>query len=142
MMFFFCIKNFYIYSARIYLHYIDRTNIRNSLLVLEAAAKFMKDNNKPLLIFPEGTRSNDPNNLNEFKPGLFRYAKSNFVPIVPVTINRSKKAEKSLFSLFKRVEVEIIFHDHIKPQTFINLETNIIAKKVQRAVESKLNKNQ
>jgi len=53
--------------------------------------------NKPLVVFPEGTRSRD-GRLQKFKPGFFRLAIDNDVEILPVMFYGSKKIWPSSFT--------------------------------------------
>lgn len=113
--------------------YIDRNNPKTALIAFDQIAKKAKLQNKYIVIFPEGTRSKD-GKVHEFKPGVFRIPKKEFIPIVPVTINNS-----SSFSNLSRkgtLNITVIFHRPIKPSTFMTKETKFIAKKVQKIVES------
>ena len=61
---------------------IDRSNRQSAFKSLRNAAKVIR-NGVSVLIFPEGTRSND-GNIREFKKGGFILALDSGVPIVPV----------------------------------------------------------
>ena len=112
--------------------YINRSNPRESLKIMNEMTEHAKKHHKYMVIFPEGTRSKD-GNIKEFKSGAFRVAKKGFMPIVPVTINNSL-----LISNLnrKKIIVEVIFHKPIKPMTFIAKDTKTIASMVQKIIET------
>jgi 1-acyl-sn-glycerol-3-phosphate acyltransferase len=64
---------------------LDRSNREKSVRSLKAAKKKL-EGGWSVLIYPEGTRSSDPN-LQPFKKGAFMMAVQTGVPILPVTCN-------------------------------------------------------
>ncbi len=64
---------------------LDRSNREKSIKSLKAAKKKLSGG-WSVLIYPEGTRSSDPN-LQPFKKGAFMMAIQTGVPILPVTCN-------------------------------------------------------
>jgi 1-acyl-sn-glycerol-3-phosphate acyltransferase len=64
---------------------VDRRNPKRAATAIRHAIEKVKDNNR-ILIFPEGTRSHNPENLLEFKPGSLMVARQGKVPILPVVI--------------------------------------------------------
>ncbi|MGV2392835.1 UNVERIFIED_CONTAM: lysophospholipid acyltransferase family protein [Campylobacter lari] len=116
--------------------YIDRTNIRDSLKQLNAFGSYVKDKRTFGVIFPEGTRVKS-DELGEFKPGAFRVALKNYLPIVPVAITNSKDSINP-----KRVKTLVItvkFLTPLKPNNFITMDENAIATKTKFAIEGALN---
>lgn len=115
--------------------FIDRENIRESVNVIDEMVAFAKENKQAIVIFPEGTRSQD-GQLNEFKGGAFRAAKKDYLSIVPVTINNALSITD--FSRDKKLKVTVTFHPAIKPINILSMDTQAIAKMVQTKVQSKL----
>jgi len=72
---------------------LDRSSPRQALQLLTGAAKFAKESNRGIVIFPEGTRSLT-GELLEFKSGSFKFAQKFYLPIVPVTITGTLQARK------------------------------------------------
>lgn len=63
---------------------VDRSNARNSLKSMSAAAKAIQDQRISMLLFPEGGRSAE--GLREFREGAAYIAIKAAVPVVPVAI--------------------------------------------------------
>ena len=115
--------------------YLDRENPRQTLQILNDIASHAKENRKHIVIFPEGTRSKD-GRIQEFKNGAFRIAKKAFIPIIPITINNSFSAAN--LDREKKLKVQIIFHNPIKPLSIISMSHSDIAKKVKTIIEEKI----
>lgn len=69
---------------------MDRSDIRQSMRVLQEVQSRV-ESGRVCLIFPEGTRSRDGNQLQEFKAGCFRPALKTHCPVVPVALVDSFK---------------------------------------------------
>ena len=115
--------------------YIDRKKPREALEIFDKIINHAKTEKKHIVIFPEGTRSND-GKLQEFKSGGFRIAKKAFVSIIPTTINNTLVATN--LNRNYKLEVEIIFHPPIKPLQVISMQHIDIAKKVKTIISQKL----
>ena len=70
---------------------IDRENIRESLQVIKTVTEEVKKK-RNFLIFPEGTRSRNGNELLPFKGGAFKSAVYAKCPIVPAAVINSYQA--------------------------------------------------
>jgi len=70
---------------------IDREDVRQSMQVIMNMTRRVKEGEN-FLIFAEGTRSRNGNNLLEFKGGSFKSAMNAKCPIVPVALLDSFKA--------------------------------------------------
>ena len=64
---------------------MDREDVRQSLTVIQAVTKEVQ-NGRNYLIFPEGTRSKNGNQMGEFHGGSFRCAVKAKAPIVPLAL--------------------------------------------------------
>jgi len=78
---------------------VDRNQGRKAALAVAEAFEGVLRDDKPLLVFPEGTRTED-GKLRPFKSGAFQAAVSTGKPVVPVAMNGT-------FSLMSRDEVDI-----------------------------------
>lgn len=86
---------------------INRDNVREAMKALKKAAKKIV-NGISVVIFPEGTRSDD-GSLGEFKRGMFVLADEAKVPLIPTTIIGSNKIlPRNKFGI-KCGEVRVVF---------------------------------
>ncbi len=84
---FFLKQIFYILQSK----FIDREDVRQTMKIMMEVTKEVKEG-RNYLIFPEGTRSRNKNQLREFKGGSFKCAMNARCPIVPVAIIDSYKS--------------------------------------------------
>jgi len=70
---------------------MDRGNVKNSLRVIQEVGRRVAEEHENWIIFPEGTRSRNGNQLLEFKGGSFKAAVKAKCPIVPVALIDSFK---------------------------------------------------
>ena len=65
--------------------FLERDNIRKSLQLMKDLEEFLKKNpNVGVVIFPEGTRTKDPDlKIDEFKGGTFKVAYKVQAPVIP-----------------------------------------------------------
>ena len=111
---------------------IDREDIRQSLKVIQQVTEEVKGG-KNFLIFAEGTRSREGNNLIDFKGGSFKSAVKARCPIVPCALIDSFKPfdEKSL----KPLTVKIIYLPPLYYDEYKDMKTIEIAAEVKRRIE-------
>lgn len=117
--------------------FMDRSSIRKSGEAIIKGIKNLK-NGHSMVIFPEGTRSRG-DHTGEFKAGSFKLATKSKVPIVPVTMNGSYKImESSKGPWIKPAEVSLYIHPPIDVASLSKEELDLLPKKVQTIIESKL----
>lgn len=114
---------------------MDRKDIRQSMRVLQEVQQRVKAG-KVCLIFPEGTRSREGNQLLEFKAGCFKPALKTHCPIVPVALVDSFKPFDT------RITGPVMVHLHIlKPllwEEYQNMTTSEIAETVKQRIRSEM----
>ncbi len=88
--------------------YIDRDNFRQSVKALNGAAKMMIEEQRSVVIFPEGTRSRG-GDIKRFKGGAFRIATKSKSPIVPFYIHGTYKAMEECNGWIKPANVIVSF---------------------------------
>jgi 1-acyl-sn-glycerol-3-phosphate acyltransferase len=96
-----------------------RGNKESGIRVRKEAMK-MLNNNKKLLIFPEG-RSWRKGACHEFKPGMFEVAEQCNKSIVPITLkyrnfDGKNKGEKCVLQDWMNIDVDIFIHDLVLPK--------------------------
>lgn len=116
--------------------FMDRSDIRQSLKVINQAAAHLKDGYS-MVIFPEGTRSKGEN-LGEFKPGSLKLAVKAGVPIVPITIRGSYKImEQNGFKIMP-AHVEITIHDPLPTDKLTKEQAAELPERVRDIIEQGL----
>jgi len=86
--------------------FIDRKNKEKAIEAMEPAVEALKSGTS-IIIFPEGTRSNDYS-LGSFKKGAFHLAMQAGVPIVPVIIRNAHDAMPRGSNLFRSVAIDVL----------------------------------
>ena len=71
-------------------HSMDREDVRQSMKVIQNVTKEL-ENGRNIVIFPEGTRSKNGNEMGEFHAGTFKCVTKSKVPIVPFALIDSFK---------------------------------------------------
>lgn len=115
---------------------IDREDIRQSMQVIMNMTKRVKTGEN-FLIFAEGTRSRNGNNLLEFKGGSFKSATNARCPIVPVALIDSFKPfdTKSL----RKLTVQIHYLQPLYYEDYKDLKSTEIAELVSSTIQNKIN---
>ena len=118
---------------------IDRDNVRQGMEVILNVAKDVKNKKKNFVIFAEGTRSKNGNNLLEFKGGSFKAATKTKCPIVPVALIDSFKPfdTKSI----EPVTVQVHFMKPMYYEDYKDMKTTEIAETVKNRIQDTINKN-
>ncbi len=88
--------------------YVDRRNRASRKQAMEQAVQALKDG-VSLLVFPEGTRSQD-GNLLPFRPGPFAMAIESGRPIVPITVHGARERMPKGTLKISPGEVTLVFH--------------------------------
>jgi 1-acyl-sn-glycerol-3-phosphate acyltransferase len=116
--------------------FMDRDNPRESLKAIKKGSEKLKEGYS-MVIFPEGTRSED-GKLKEFKNGAFKLATKSGVPIVPVTLSGSDKIMRKGTVIIKPAKVKI----SIAPPVYMTEEylkdTKLLSEKVKSLIEENL----
>lgn len=117
---------------------IDREDIRQGMKVILKVAEDVK-NGKVFLIFAEGTRSKNGNQVGEFKGGSFKAATKTKCPIVPVALIDSFKPFDT--NSVKPVTVQVHFMKPLFYEEYKDMKTTEIAQLVQERIQQKINEN-
>ena len=112
---------------------MDREDVRGSMEVILAATKEVA-NGRNYLIFPEGTRSKNGNQMREFHAGSFKIASKAKAPIVPVALIDCYKVfdEKGC----KPVNVQIHYLPVIPYEEYKDMKTPELAQMVHDRIEA------
>lgn len=110
---------------------MDREDVRQSLTVIQSVIREVKAG-RNYLIFPEGTRSRNGNQMGQFHSGSFRCATRSKCPIVPVALMDSFKVLDQKGS--KPVTVQIHYLKPICWEEYGNLKTTELAALVKERI--------
>ena len=112
---------------------IDRDDIKQSLQVIINVTNEVK-NGRNYLIFPEGTRSKNGNELLEFKGGSFKAATKAKCPIIPVALIDSFKPFDT--NTTSQVTVQVHFLKPLYYEDYKDMNTKEIAALVRERIQS------
>lgn len=115
--------------------FMDREDIRQSMKVIQSVAARVK-NGENFVIYPEGTRSRQGNNMLEFKAGAFKAAMIAKCPIVPVALIDCFKP----FDIpsIKKVTVQAYILEPIPYEEYSGLKSHEISAIVQERIRQKI----
>ena len=113
--------------------FMDRNDIRQSVKVISAAAKTVKEGHL-MVIFPEGTRIVQ-GEVGNFKAGSFKLAQKAKADIIPVTIYNSYEVAKRWP---RKTVINLEIHDPIPYSAYEELSTNEICEKVEKIIKNPL----
>ena len=117
--------------------YMDRDDVRQSMEVINKVTEEVK-NGRNYIIFAEGTRSKNGNNLLEFKGGSFKAATKAKCPIVPVALIDSFKPFDT--NTISPVTVQVHFLKPLLYEEYKDMKTNEIAQEVKERIERVIKK--
>ena len=112
---------------------IDRDDIKQSLQVIINVTNEVKKG-RNYLIFPEGTRSKNGNELLEFKGGSFKAATKAKCPIVPVALRDSFKPFDT--NTTSQVTVQVHFLKPLYYEDYKDMNTKEIAALVRERIQN------
>lgn len=118
---------------------LDRDDVRQSMKVIQQVAVEVK-NGRNYLIFAEGTRSRNKNELLEMKGGSFKSATKSQCPIVPVALINSYQAFD--INSIKRLTVQVHFLRPLYYEEYKDMKSTEIAAEVKRRIETVIRENE
>lgn len=117
---------------------LDRENVRNAMKTIQEVTEEVKSG-RNYLIFAEGTRSKNGNQIGEFKGGSFKSATKAKCPIVPVALIDSFKPFDT--DSLEEVVVQVHFLEPLYYEDYKDMKTTEIAAIVQERIQNKINEN-
>jgi len=117
---------------------MDREDVRQSLEVIRAVTEEVKQG-RNYLIFPEGTRSRNGNEMGEFHGGSFRCALKAKCPVVPMAVIDSYKVLDQKGS--QPVTMQIHYLQPIRYEEYKDLKTVELAELVKSRIRETIQKN-
>ncbi len=117
---------------------MDREDVRQSLTVIQAVTKELKEK-RSYLIFPEGTRSKNGNQMGDFHGGSFRCATKAKATILPFAFIDSYKVLDQKGS--KPVTVQLHFMEPIPYEEYKDMNTTDLAAMVKGRIQKIIDAN-
>lgn len=117
---------------------LDRSDVRQGMKVIASVTKEVM-NGRNYIIFAEGTRSKDGNNIGEFKGGSFKAAMKAKCPIVPVALVDSFKPFDT--NTISQVTVQVHFLKPLYYEEYKEMKSTEIAEVVHGRIQQTINKN-
>ena len=117
---------------------IDRQDTRSSLEVINQMTEEVKQG-RNFLIFPEGTRSRQGNQVQDFKGGSFKAATRARCPIIPVALINCFVPFDSKTT--EHVNVQVHFLEPLLYEEYKDMKTTEIAAIVRERIQHTINEN-
>ena len=117
---------------------MDREDVRQSLTVIQNVTEEVK-NGRNYLIFPEGTRSKQGNQMLEFHGGSFRCATKSKCPIVPIALVDSYKVLDQKGSAL--VTVQLHYLKPIPYEEYAGMKPAEVAALVKQRIQEKIDES-
>lgn len=114
---------------------MDREDVRQSLTVIQKVIHEVQSG-RSYLIFPEGTRSKNSNQMGPFHHGSFRAATKTHCPVVPVALVDSYKVLDQKGS--KPVLVQLHYLEPISYEAYKDMNTKELSALVKARIEEKI----
>lgn len=111
---------------------IDRNNRKSAIKSLQVAAEKIK-NGVSVLIFPEGTRTQD-GKIRRFKKGGFVMAIDSGVPIVPVVISGAHAIMRKGKFRVNPGQIRMLIHEPIDTSTYTRETKEALMERVRRVM--------
>lgn len=118
--------------------YLDRRKLRQEIRIMQEVKKSFLTENKKWVIFPEGTRTRDPDHaLGEFKPGSVKAAMQAKVKIFPVAMWGSFRV-LSTRDHRRRYPVFVSVLDPLLPEEYEALTTAEVTRLLKERISARL----
>lgn len=114
---------------------IDRSDVKGAMKIINQMTEEVKQG-RNYVIFAEGTRSKNGNEILEFKGGTFKSAVNAGCPIVPVALIDSFRPFD--ISSIKKETVQVHYLPPIDPNQYVGMRTMEIAHLVHDKIEEKI----
>ena len=115
---------------------INRENDREALKTIVKCIQMLKADEASIAVFPEGYTSRD-HKFHGFRPGVFKIAQKDKVPIVVCTVTNTHKVLGNLKRL-KRTDIQLHLVDVLQPESFESMTTVALGQKIHEMMAKDL----
>ncbi|CAH2213288.1 lysophospholipid acyltransferase family protein [Tepidibacter aestuarii] len=116
--------------------FLNRSNNRESIKAIKQGINNLRQGYS-MVIFPEGTRSED-GKLGEFKPGALKLATKSKVRIVPITISGSNNIMKKGSFIISPAEVDVMISKAIEIEEGMDKDTKSLTENIRNIINDNL----
>lgn len=117
--------------------FLDRDDLRQAVKIMKEAGRILKEDKQDILIFPEGTRTKNPNReMNDFKPGSLKPAIYGEKAIVPVCLVDTYTILSPKIRR-KKYHIQVCFLEPIPYEKAKELGTTELAKVMKELISAK-----
>ena len=119
--------------------FIDRSNLKQEVRAIMKLSKSLEENRElSYVVFPEGTRSRDPNHLvQEFKPGSLKMAYNSKTSILPVALYGTFRVLDKKMNM-KKFPIQVKFLKPIPYEEYSKYTTVEFAKILHDLIEKEV----
>lgn len=117
---------------------MDRDDIKDQVRIIGEVTKQVKQG-RNFVIFAEGHRSRNGNEILDFKSGTFKSAVKAGCPIIPVALINSFRPFD--INSLRHESVEVHYMEPIMPDQYMGMKTAEIAHLVHDRIQEEINKN-
>ena len=120
--------------------FLDRKDLKDSLMVMQKIENDLKEQNKNWIIFPEGTRVKDVNDdILEFKKGAFRTAMKAKVSIIPTAIYGTDVALSNKVKL-RKYPIYVTYLKPLTPDDYKDMTVDEVTAYCHDSIQNEVNK--
>ena len=128
------------WMKKLYCLALNRDNTREALKTILKAIEYVKSGIS-ICIFPEGTRSHDPDKLLPFKEGSLKIAEKTGCAIVPMSISNTDEILENHFPWIHSTHVILEYGQPIYPKTLDPAVRKVLGSYTQDIIQEMFTKN-
>ncbi len=116
---------------------LDRENNRKGINAVSKVVENVK-NGSTMVVFPEGKVNREIGKLLKFRRGAFKIALESGVPLVPISLVKDKKYNKSIWPMPKRFTM--VIHKPLQYDDYGKFNSSELSDKVYNIIDTQLKK--
>ena len=132
-----------LWMRRLYCLFLDREDLRQGMKVIQTAIEYVKGNIS-VVIFPEGTRNKNPDELDmlPFHEGSFRVTTKSGCPLIPAALSNTQEIFEAHFPKIRPTHVIVDYLSPVDPSSLSRPEQKTLGAATQQKILERLSENQ
>ena len=132
-----------LWMRRLYCLFLDREDLRQGMKVIQTAIEYVKGNIS-VVIFPEGTRNKNPDELDmlPFHEGSFRVTTKSGCPLIPAALSNTQEIFEAHFPKIRPTHVIVEYLSPVDPSSLSRPEQKTLGAATQQKILERLSENQ